>query len=198
MAQVNADSAPAVPLISRLRLLWPFLALLAAFVFFLEFIADVGGSAEPQPSPPEVAAPTATPTPAPPFPDIQGLPGVAIARVLGGDSILVTLGSETVSVRYYGADAPDAGERCSDVATDANEVLIGGHTLRLLPGPQETDDTGQLLRYVFLEDGRSVDAAMVAQGVAAARRDDGPYDSYFVELETAAREARHGCLWASR
>ena len=93
MAQVNADSAPAVPLISRLRLLWPFLALLAAFVFFLEFIADVGGSAEPQPSPPEVAAPTATPTPAPPFPDIQGLPGAAIAPVLGRDSIVATPGS---------------------------------------------------------------------------------------------------------
>ena len=42
----------------RLRILWPLLLLLASFVIFFEFIADVGGSAAPAP------APTATPTPA--------------------------------------------------------------------------------------------------------------------------------------
>jgi len=45
--------------------LWPFLALLAAFVIFFEFIADVGGSAEPLPSPPVQAVPAASPTPSP-------------------------------------------------------------------------------------------------------------------------------------
>jgi hypothetical protein len=36
--------------IFQLRVLWPILALLAAFVIFFEFIADVGGCFEP-PSP---------------------------------------------------------------------------------------------------------------------------------------------------
>jgi hypothetical protein len=38
------------------------LLVLAAFVIFFEFIADVGGSAEPLPSPPVEAVP-ASPTP---------------------------------------------------------------------------------------------------------------------------------------
>lgn len=51
--------------ILQLRVLWPILLLLAAFVIFFEFIADVGGSAEPLPSPPPVqAVPTASPSPA--------------------------------------------------------------------------------------------------------------------------------------
>ncbi len=49
--------------ILQLRLLWPVLLLLAAFVIFFEFIADVGGSAEPQTSPPVGPLPTASPSP---------------------------------------------------------------------------------------------------------------------------------------
>ncbi len=61
-----------------LRVLWPVLLLLAAFVIFFEFIADVGGSRDPLPSPPSArpvptvvteqlasATPVATPTPTP-------------------------------------------------------------------------------------------------------------------------------------
>lgn len=50
--------------ILQLRLLWPILLLLAAFVIFFQFIADVGGSAEPQSSPPIQPLPTASPLPA--------------------------------------------------------------------------------------------------------------------------------------
>ncbi len=48
--------------IFRFRVLWPILFLLAAFVIFFELIADVGGSADPLPSPP-TPAPTASPAP---------------------------------------------------------------------------------------------------------------------------------------
>jgi hypothetical protein len=50
--------------ILQLRVLWPVLMLLAAFVIFFELIADVGGSAEPLPSPPFHPVPTASPSPA--------------------------------------------------------------------------------------------------------------------------------------
>jgi len=50
--------------ILQLRVLWPVLVLLAAFVIFFELIADVGGSAEPLPSPPLRPVPTASPSPA--------------------------------------------------------------------------------------------------------------------------------------
>ncbi len=50
--------------ILQLRLLWPIMLLLAAFVIFFQFIADVGGTAEPQSSPSPLPAPTASPSPA--------------------------------------------------------------------------------------------------------------------------------------
>jgi len=51
--------------ILQLRVLWPILVLLAAFVVFFELIADVGGSAEPLSSPPFQTVPTASPSPVP-------------------------------------------------------------------------------------------------------------------------------------
>jgi hypothetical protein len=50
--------------IIQLRLIWSVLLLLAAFVIFFEFIADVGGSADPQSSPTQ-PVPTAAPSPTP-------------------------------------------------------------------------------------------------------------------------------------
>ena len=44
--------------IGRLRLIWLILGLLTAFVIFVEFIADTGGSAQPAPQP--VSTPAAT------------------------------------------------------------------------------------------------------------------------------------------
>jgi len=49
--------------ILQLRVLWPVLVLLAAFVVFFELIADVGGTADPLPSPPIQPVPTASPSP---------------------------------------------------------------------------------------------------------------------------------------
>jgi hypothetical protein len=54
--------------ILQLRILWPILVVLAAFVIFFELIADVGGSAEPLPSPPINAVPTASASPSPEAP----------------------------------------------------------------------------------------------------------------------------------
>jgi hypothetical protein len=51
--------------ILQLRLLWPILLLLAAFVIFFEFIADVGGTDEPLPSPPLHPVATASSSPSP-------------------------------------------------------------------------------------------------------------------------------------
>ena len=49
--------------ILQLRVLWPILLLLVAFLIFFEFIADVGGSAEPLSSPSSLPPPTASPLP---------------------------------------------------------------------------------------------------------------------------------------
>ncbi|HEX5141459.1 MAG TPA: nuclease, partial [Dehalococcoidia bacterium] len=53
----------------------------------------------------------------------------------------------------------------------------------------------RLLRYVFLEDGTSVDATLVAEGFGEAWRQDGRYRDQIVDLEAGARAAHRGCLW---
>ncbi len=65
----RGEDVPAI----RLKLLWLFLILLAAFVLFLEFVADVGGGSPgiPRPAPTEV--PTQTPLVRPLPPDWPSL-----------------------------------------------------------------------------------------------------------------------------
>lgn len=46
----------------RFRFIWPLLALLVAFVIFVEFVADVGSSGQARHSPPFQTVPTASPT----------------------------------------------------------------------------------------------------------------------------------------
>jgi hypothetical protein len=57
----------------QLRIIWPVLVFLAAFVIFFEFIAEVGGSGAPQHSPPFEVIPPPVPTPSltPEFPEPQ-------------------------------------------------------------------------------------------------------------------------------
>lgn len=96
--------------ISPLRLLWPILALLAAFVFFLEFIADVGGGDDRSPPPAENASPPISPTPTPdPFPDSGVLPA----------SQRTAVGRRTTR--------PASGRRGKGGARPTNATSLGGH-----------------------------------------------------------------------
>jgi Na+-transporting methylmalonyl-CoA/oxaloacetate decarboxylase gamma subunit len=49
--------------IGAIRIVWIFLALLAAFVIFIQCIAEVGGEAIPKPTPEGLPAPTAQVSP---------------------------------------------------------------------------------------------------------------------------------------
>jgi endonuclease YncB( thermonuclease family) len=114
--------------------------------------------------------------------------------VVDGDTIDVMIDGVQRRVRYYGIDAPDKGEKCFEEAKDRNTELMGA-TLRLEAGGRDQDEDGRLLRYVFKEDGVSVEAALLAEGLAEAQHDNAVYRQRFEVLETDAREARVGCLW---
>jgi endonuclease YncB( thermonuclease family) len=129
-------------------------------------------------------------------------PGVALAdlkegrvyEVIDGDTIDVVIDGKLTRVRYFGVDTPERGDRCYREATDRNTTLIGSRVL-LLPDGRDQDSFGRLLRYVFLPDGTSVDATLVAEGFASAWRDDGRYREQIIALEDQARAADRGCLW---
>ena len=153
--------------------------------------------------------PDLTPLPGSPFPpsalaidaelriDPARVPTEAavVAYVLDGDSLVVRLAGRESQIRLYGLNAPERDERCAaQVRARLRRLAPPGATLLLHPGPRN-DDGARLLRYAFLEDGRSLDATLVAEGLALAWRRDGQLRDAIVRLEDAARAGRTGCLW---
>ena len=153
--------------------------------------------------------PDLTPLPGSPFPpsalaidaelriDPARVPTEAavVAYVLDGDSLVVRLAGRESQIRLYGLNAPERDERCAaQVRARLRRLAPPGATLLLHPGPRN-DDGARLLRYAFLEDGRSLDATLVAEGLARAWRRDGQLRDAIVRLEDAARAGRTGCLW---
>ncbi len=147
------------------------------------------------------SSPPPTPTLAVALPDLQPSPDAAsfqradVLRVIDGDTIDVRLAGVEERVRYYGIDTPERGERCFAEATERNEALVGD-TVLLLPDARERDAFDRLLRYVFTEDGASVAARLIAEGLSTAWPEDGAYRDELVEFEQEVRALGVGCLWA--
>jgi len=94
----------------------------------------------------------------------------------------------------FRSDTPEAGERCFREASDRNAMLVG-RKVYLLGDARDHDDFGRLLRYVFLANGQSVDATLVAEGFGHAWTRDGRYKNQIIPLEAEAQSAHRGCLW---
>jgi endonuclease YncB( thermonuclease family) len=193
---------PGFPRRRRVAILWPLLILLAALVGFLQLLTTDGGTAgtaTPRPfiSPTpllETPIPTPTPTPPPFNPNWQSLEQATVLEVIDGDTIYVLIDGEPQAVRYYGVDAPEEGEKCYQEATERNRQLLGT-TVRLEPDARDKDEYGRLLRYVFTDEGMSIDSTLISEGLAKAWREDGRYLTRLTLLETHARENGIGCLW---
>ena len=131
----------------------------------------------------------------PPGVTLESLERVEVYDIIDGDTIQIRKNGDLSPVRYFGIDTPERGERCYREALDRNELLLTKHVYLL---PDERDNDGQRpLRYIFLEDGTSLDATMVAEGFAYAWRRDGQYRDEIVALEEQAKAEGRGCLWSS-
>lgn len=106
--------------------------------------------------------------------DPGSLTSAALVKVIDGDTIDVKLERTIERVRYYGVDTPERGERCYEEAIARNRDLLSSEAL-LLPDARERDRHDRLLRYVFTPDARSVDAQLIAEGLALAWRGDGVF-----------------------
>ena len=126
---------------------------------------------------------------------LQSLERVEVYDIIDGDTIQIRKNGDLSPVRYYGIDTPERGERCYREALDRNEQLLTKHVY-LLPDARDNDGN-RPLRYIFLEDGSSLDATMVAEGFAHAWQRDGRYRDDLVALEDQAKAEGRGCLWGS-
>lgn len=128
-----------------------------------------------------------------------------VSRVVDGDTIVVALDGETYLVRYLGIDAPETVrpdwpvEPFGPEASALNKQLVDGKTVWLESDMSETDQFGRLLRWVWLEDGRLVNAVLVEEGYARAVTlpPDLKHADDIVSPQREARTNERG-LWARR
>ena len=144
--------------------------------------------------PPSEALPTTLSLPA--GVQLGDLQEARVEGVVDGDTVDLLIDGVPVRVRFYGVDTPERGDRCYREAVDRGATLMGSRVL-LLPDAREEDPFGRLLRYVYVPDGVSVDATLVAEGFGLAWRQDGQYRDEIIALEEEARSAGRGCLWGA-
>ena len=113
-------------------------------------------------------------------------------REIDGDTF-ATSGNQ--SVRLFGVDTPEHGEKCYSEATDRLRELAGGE-VRVEQGPRSRDRYGRLLYYVYTQNGSSIDEILVSEGLAKAWTRDGQHRDLLVGLERDAHQAvtRLRCL----
>ncbi|HEY5805784.1 MAG TPA: thermonuclease family protein [Candidatus Saccharimonadales bacterium] len=133
-------------------------------------------------------------------------PGLYTAtRFSDGDTITVDMNGQSETVRMIGVDTPethrpDTPVQCYGPAASAyTKNLIGTQKVRLEADPtnQNRDRYNRLLRYVYLPDGRLVQAELIQNGYGFA------YTSFpftkktdFIKLEEQAKANNKG-LWGN-
>lgn len=126
---------------------------------------------------------------------------VSVEWVDDGDTILLTDGRR---VRYIGINAPEiahakygrVAEPFGDRARAANKALVHGKKVRLEWDRELSDHYGRLLAYVYLEDGRCVNQAMIAGGWAYVlyKKPNDRQDQTLLETQRRAMQAGVG-IW---
>lgn len=126
-----------------------------------------------------------------------------VVKVVDGDSLEVELADGIEKVRLIGIDTPEMGRKNQVVEYFAVEAaaftrkLAKGKRVRLETDPEgdTRDRYGRALRYVYLPDGRMLNAAIVSEGYGHAYTRF-PFSRLeeFRKLEREARDAGRG-LW---
>ena len=153
---------------------------------------------------PQTAAATPTPIPAEPTAVPATYRDATVTNVVNGELVEVSLPGGAARVRLIGIDAPEVvgpGElfQCYGAeATSRAGELLAGQSVRLeLDASQgERDAAGNLLAYVWLQDGSMYNARMIAEGFALERSGAAAYrwQGQFQAAELQARNQQLG-LW---
>ena len=136
--------------------------------------------------------------------------GYRVVRVVDGDTIVVEVQGENVTVRLIGLDTPETVDPRKPVecfgkaASDEAKRLFGVGYARLETDPSQGlyDKYGRLLAYVYIplnsvQEGLLVNKYLISEGDGHEYTYNLPY-KYQAEFEAAEREARENKkgLWA--
>ena len=117
-------------------------------------------------------------------------------RVVGisdGDTVSVLREGKAVKVRLYGIDTPEKKQPFGTQARQAASALAFQQEVTVTV--KATDRYGRLVGEVRLPDGQSLNAAMVAAGMAWWYRPYAPNETMLAALQAEAQAAKRG-LWA--
>ena len=117
-------------------------------------------------------------------------PLISVIKIIDGDTFDSTMGT----VRLFGVDTPERGQRCYQEATGTLRKLAGA-VVRVQRGPRIVDSYGRLLYYVYTPSGASIDEALIREGLGKAWRQDGQHRDYLYQQELIAKTRGAGCLW---
>jgi micrococcal nuclease len=132
-------------------------------------------------------------------PDASSSSSAVVARVLDGDTIVLTSGER---VRLVQIDTPEKDTECYGKAASAltRRLLPPGTSVRIEPDPRldQVDRYGRRLAYVW-RGGDNVNLRLVREGAAGIWFFDGRYGRYSNALLKAAEQARanHRGLWGA-
>ncbi len=125
-----------------------------------------------------------------------------VVEIVDGQTIVVDVDGELITVRYLGIDAP-TGEACfAAEATQANAELVEGQTVTLERQSVDTTARGLWVRDVWVTDANGnqvlVSQALVGQGAATSdvSEPNSRYAGWLESTEQAAKDNGTG-LWSS-
>jgi endonuclease YncB( thermonuclease family) len=172
--------------LKRIFLLWEdlfrvVLVLLAAFVLFVNFVVEGGDR-----------LPTNDLSPAfiPQYQNPSELQLGEVTAIIDGQTIDVSIGGQSLRVRYYGVSLAPESSRCAGQAGLRNRQLLVGTLLRLLAPSTGASGEAEVFRYVFNEQGLSIEGQLVSEGFLRVQRNGGEYEEQLLSLERRAARAR--------
>ena len=132
----------------------------------------------------------------------QPVTAAVVERAVDGDTVVLVGGER---VRYIGVDTPELHHPRKPVqpyareAAEFNRRLVEGKKVRLEMDVEHRDKYGRLLAYVYLEDGRFVNAELLKEGYAQLLTipPNVRYVDLFIGLQKQARENKRG-LWGRK
>jgi micrococcal nuclease len=120
-----------------------------------------------------------------------------VVAIIDGDTIEVEIAGQRYTLRYIGIDSPESGDEFASEAATANAELVADKVVELENDVSETDRSGRLLRYVWVDD-TMVNCELARQGYARAKEypPDTTYQEFLAQCEQEARAAGRG-MWAT-
>lgn len=142
------------------------------------------------------AVATSTP-PTLPAPEEQVV--ASVVSITDGDTVEVRVDGVSADVRLLGINAPERDECWGPESAAHLGALIDGREVLLVPGEEEMDEFGRLLRYIYLDEPEGpifVNSVMVKAGNAGGLSNGHEHERVFKGLEASAFQSGAG-MWGT-